>query len=75
MDHNEYIKRILKHFTPSTNLGLYNKEYLGCTISKMKKVKDIEEQKSESNDDQKDFEWSAISNMIKAGGFIKKLKD
>jgi hypothetical protein len=74
MDHNEYIKRMIKHFSSSNNPKLYKKEYLGCTIQKMKKGKEIEEESSGGEEENKDFEWSAISNMMRSGGFIAKLK-
>ena len=41
----------------------------------MKKGKEIEDKDSDDEMKNKDFEWSAISNMIRSGGFIAKLKN
>ena len=40
----------------------------------MKKGKEIEDEISDGHEENKDFEWNAISNMIRSGGFIAKLR-
>ena len=40
----------------------------------MRKGKQINDEDSDDQQENKDFEWSAVSNMIRSGGFIAKLK-
>jgi hypothetical protein len=58
MDHNEYIKRIIKHFSDRKNPLLYEKKFLGSQIQNMKIGKKIDDDEiSDDSEKKQENEW------------------